>query len=139
MICISEKQKYFAGKSGIVPGRACGFDPPKSCETADQSTMRFRRELINLERTADVRFGAHNGLKSDGPMSEKCQQRKSRSSYHLVIQRRAAGSHGQSGSPACRNPSADLEYAQEAVRNIGVIVGEEPCCIAPMTLKPWRS
>jgi hypothetical protein len=23
--------------------------------------------------------------------------------------------------------------------NIGVIVGEEPCCIAPMTLKPWRS
>jgi hypothetical protein len=43
------------------------------------------------------------------------------------------------GSPACRNPSADLEYAQETVRNIGVIVGEEPCCIEPMTLKPWRS
>jgi hypothetical protein len=51
----------------------------------------------------------------------------------------STGSHGQSGSPAYRNPSADLEYAQEAVRNIGVIVGEEPCCIAPMTLKPWRS
>jgi len=35
--------------------------------------------------------------------------------------------------------SADLDYAQETGRNIGVIVGEEPCCISPMILKPWRS
>jgi hypothetical protein len=35
--------------------------------------------------------------------------------------------------------SADLEYAQDTVRSIGVIVGEEPCCISPTILKPWRS
>ena len=34
--------------------------------------MRFRRELINLERTADVRFGAHKGLKSDMAPYRKC-------------------------------------------------------------------
>jgi hypothetical protein len=35
--------------------------------------------------------------------------------------------------------SVDLEYAQDTVRSIGVIVGEEPCCISPTILKPWRS
>jgi hypothetical protein len=32
-----------------------------------------------------------------------------------------------------------LDAAQETVRNIGVSVGEEPCCISPLILKPWRS
>jgi hypothetical protein len=68
--------------------------------------------------------------------SQKGQKSKSHSSYHLRYPQASTGSYGQSGSPACRNPSADLECSQETVR---VIVGEEPCCIAPMTLNPWRS
>jgi hypothetical protein len=47
----------------------------------------LRREPINLEWTANVRFGAHNGLKSDMPPCPKSA--KSRHGRTVQLQRKS--------------------------------------------------
>jgi len=52
-----------------------------------------------------------------------------------VPPRAEVNSHWRLASDRARS-SIDLDYAQDGVRSIGVSVGEEPCCIWPIILKP---